>query len=89
MELKNIKRSITIEGYKFTPKAIKRCGIVYIGTAEECDAYAEEIDNKNNTDCAFVGCLGSFNIREDGMSFRGAWCTIPALRDVYFVEYKA
>ena len=88
MKLENIKRSITIKGYKFMPKAIKKCGIVYIGTAAECEAYAEKLDRDNNTDLAFVGCLGDFNIRENGFSFRGAWCTIPALKDVYFVQYR-
>lgn len=87
MKLENIRRSITIEGYKFTPKAIKRCRIVFIGTAEECDAYAERLDAENGTDSAFVGCLGDYNIREDGLSFRGAWHTIPALKNIYFVEY--
>lgn len=89
MELKNIKRAITIASYKLMPKAIKNCHIVYIGTAEECEAYAEKLDNENNTDCAYVCCLGDYNIRENGLSFRGAGCTIPALKDVYFVQYWA
>ena len=89
MELKNIKRSITIEGYKFTPKAIKSCRIVYIGTAEECDAYAEKLDSENNTDCAFVGCLGDYEIKNTGLVFRGPWSTIKALENVHFVRYQA
>ena len=85
MKLENIKRAITIEGYKITPKAIKNCHLVYIGTAEECDAYAEKLD----TNCTFVGCLGDFNIIASGLVFRGPWATIKALENIYFVQYRA
>ena len=87
MELKNIKRSIIIEGYKFMPKAINGCHLVYIGTAEECEAYAEKLDKENNTDCAFVGCLGDYEIKNTGLVFRGPWSTIKALENVHFVRY--
>lgn len=87
MELKNIKRSIIIEGYKLTPKAIRNWHLVYVGTAEECDAYAEKLNNENGTDCAFVSCLGDFDIKNDGFSRRGAYQRIDALKNVYFVHY--
>lgn len=89
MKLGNVKRSVTIGGYKFTPKAIKRCRIVFIGTAEECDAYAERLDRENNTDCAFVSCLGDYEVKDTGLVFRGPWSTIKALKNVYFVQYWA
>ena len=89
MKLENIKRSITIEGYKFMPKAINGCHLVYIGTAEECEAYAEKLDRENNTDCAFVGCLGDYEIKNTGLVFHGPWLTIKALKNVYFVQYWA
>lgn len=89
MELKNIKRSITIEGYNYMPKAINGCHIVYIGTFDECEAYAEKLDRENNTDCAYVGCLGDFEVKNTGLVCRGAWSTIKALKDIYFVQYWA
>lgn len=85
MELKNVKRSITIEGYKLMPKTIKNCHLVYIGTAEECEAYAEKLDK----DFAFVGCLGDFDVKSTGLVFRGPWATIKALENVHFVQYWA
>ena len=81
MKLENIKRAITIEGYKFMPKAINGCHLVYIGTAEECEAYAEKLDRENNTDCAFVGCLGDYEVKNTGLVFRRPWSTVKALEN--------
>lgn len=87
MELKNVRRSIIINGYKFTPKTIKACNLVYIGSAKECEAYAEKIDNDDNTDSVFIGCLSNYDMSEKGMKFRGAGNINKKLQGVYFVQY--
>ena len=50
---------------------------------------AEKLDRENNTDCAFVGCLGDYEMNNTALVFRGPWSTIKALENLHFVRYWA
>ena len=89
MKLENVKRSIIIKSYKLTAKMIKNYHIVFIGTMEQCETFANSLDNDNTSDDIVISCLGDYQIKKDSLIFRGNCPSIKALSNIFFVQYWA
>lgn len=80
-------KTFTYNGQKFTPATMKKLNIVFIGTDAECEKYAEEIDKKNGTDCAYVGSFGEYKLtRKKTLELKNAFVG-NCDKDHCFVRY--